>query len=84
MDLVDILRRGRHRLTNVRVIVTAERAAVDPRRFERVQLSFLLRGSVPAEAVERALELSRDTYCSAWHSMRQEITLETTFELADE
>ena len=35
-------------------------------------------GSVPPAAVERAIDLSREKYCSVWHSMRQDIELATT------
>jgi uncharacterized OsmC-like protein len=31
--------------------------------------------------VQRAIDLSREKYCSVWHSLRQEITLDTTFEV---
>jgi hypothetical protein len=42
-----------------------------------VALSFIIEGNVPREAAERALQLSRDKYCSVWHSMRQDIDLLT-------
>jgi uncharacterized OsmC-like protein len=31
--------------------------------------------------VARAIALSRETYCSVWHSMREDIELATSFEL---
>jgi uncharacterized OsmC-like protein len=31
--------------------------------------------------VERAIALSRETYCSVWHSMRQDIDFVTTFDI---
>ena len=37
------------------------------------------KGAVPDEKVERALALSRDKYCSVWHSMRQDIPFTTSF-----
>jgi len=36
---------------------------------------------VEKEKVERAIELSRSTYCSVWHSLRQDIEFRTTFEI---
>ena len=38
-------------------------------------------GDVPAHAVERAIQLSKDKYCSVWHSLRQDIDLLTSFEV---
>ncbi|MBM3819523.1 MAG: OsmC family protein [Acidimicrobiia bacterium] len=80
-DVVSLLQKGRHPLTGLRTSLTAERAPDPPRRFVRVALHFHVSGGVPREAVERAIQLSRDTYCSVWHSMRQDIELTTTFEL---
>lgn len=80
-DVVSILQKGRHPLTALRASLTADRAPNPPRRFVRIALHFHINGAIPREAVERAIALSRDTYCSVWHSMRQDIELTTTFEL---
>jgi putative redox protein len=81
IDVVDILRKGRHQITSLSTKVVAFRADTTPRRFIRAELRFEIRGNPPAPAVERAIQLSRDRYCSVWHSMRQDIELTTTFEL---
>jgi putative redox protein len=44
-------------------------------------LHFTLTGDIPAHAVERAIQLSRDKYCSVWQSLRQDTRLDTTFEV---
>ena len=80
-DVVDILRKGRHPLTGLRASLTGERAPEPPRRLTKVQLHFHLHGAVPETAVERALALSHDKYCSVWHSLRQDIEFATSFDL---
>jgi putative redox protein len=80
-DVVAILEKGRHALTALRVSFTGERAVTPPRRFVRVALHFHVSGAVPRDAVERAIALSRETYCSVWHSLRQDIEFTTTYEL---
>lgn len=80
-DVVDILRKGRHPLTALRVTFTGTRAEEPPRRFLQIDLRFDLQGAVPADAVERAISLSREKYCSVWHSFRQDITLSTSFHI---
>jgi putative redox protein len=80
-DVVDILRRGRHPLTALRVTFTGTRAEQPPRRFLQIELRFDLRGAVPPEAVERAITLSREKYCSVWHSFREDIELSTPFHI---
>ena len=52
-----------------------------PRRFVTVDLHFIVEGDVPAAAIERALQLSRDKYCSVWQSLRQDIAFTTTCEV---
>ena len=72
-DLVHILTRGRHRPRAVRAHFVGHRADADPHRFLRIELRFAIDGDVPADAIDRALALSRGKYCSVWHSMRQDI-----------
>jgi putative redox protein len=81
-DVAHILTRGRHPLRALRSHLVAERAPDDPHRFVRMTLHVTVEGDVPGEAIERAIALSRDTYCSVWHSMRQDIDFQVTFEVA--
>ena len=81
VDVVEILTKGRHPITGCEVTLTGERAPVPPRRFVRLALHFVLTGALPEAAVERAFQLSRDTYCSVWQSMRQDIDFAVTFEV---
>jgi putative redox protein len=80
-DVVDILRKGRHPLTALRVTFTGARAEQPPRRFTQIDLRFDIQGAVPSEAVERAIALSREKYCSVLHSFRQDIAFSTTFHI---
>jgi putative redox protein len=80
-DVVDIVRKGRHALTGFRAEVTAERAPEPPTRVLSASLRFHVEGDVPPAAVERAIALSRDKYCSVWHSLRQDIQLTTAFDI---
>jgi putative redox protein len=48
----------------------------------KVDLHFAVRGSVPADRVERAITLSRERYCSVWHSLRPDIAFTTSFEVS--
>lgn len=82
IDVADICIKGRHRLDALEVRLVAERQADPPRRFVHVTLHFLVRGNVPDHAMQRAIDLSRDKYCSVWHSLRQDIQLDTTFEVS--
>lgn len=80
MDIVHILQKGRHPLESLRCSFVGDRAEDVPHRFVRVRLTFTVGGNVPREASERAVELSRDKYCSAWNSVNPDIPLEFTIE----
>lgn len=82
IDLVDILIKGRHDVRALRATFTGARAPEPPRRFQEITLHYVLTGAVPANAIERAIALSREKYCSVWHSMRQDIDLRVTYEVA--
>ena len=80
-DVVSILQKGRFLLKGLRASFSGERASDPPRRFIRITLHFHVSGDVPPEAVERAIALSRERYCSVWHSMREDTEFITTFEI---
>jgi putative redox protein len=80
-DVAHILTRGRHRFRALRSHLVADRAPEDPHRIVRMSLQIVVEGSVPPDAVERAIALSRDKYCSVWHSMRQDIELTVSAEV---
>jgi putative redox protein len=81
IDVVHILEKGRQNLTGLRAEAVAVRADSEPRRLVKVDLRFRVEGEVAPEKVERAIALSRDTYCSVWHSLRPDIELTTSFEI---
>jgi putative redox protein len=82
IDVVHILRKGRLEPRSVRAHLEAERAPEDPKRLLSVRLHFVVGGGAPADKVERAIALSREKYCSVWHSLRPDIDFRTSFEVA--
>ena len=82
MDVVHMLRKGKHDLRGLRLDLSGMRAPEQPRRFTAVTLHFTITGAVPTDAIQRAIDLSREKYCSVWHSMRQDITFDTRYSVA--
>lgn len=65
-DVVLILKRGRHAVQGCDVRLTAERAETDPKIFTNIHFAFTVTGkNLSQAAVERAVEMSHDKYCSA-------------------
>jgi putative redox protein len=82
IDLVHILKKGRTEPVALRARLHAERHATEPRRLVSARLHFVVEGQVPPDKVERAIALSREKYCSVWHTLRPDIDFQTTFETA--
>jgi len=81
IDVVSILEKGRFDVKELRLRLVAERNPKPTRSLSGVTLRFEIRGDVPEDRVERAIALSRETYCSVWHSMNPGISFETGFEI---
>ncbi|MFN9749102.1 MAG: OsmC family protein [Burkholderiales bacterium] len=80
-DVVLILQRGRHAVKGCQVKLTAERAPTDPKVFTRIHMHFTVTGhAVPPAAIERAIALSHEKYCSASIMLGKTATITTSFE----
>jgi putative redox protein len=63
-DVVSILRKKREPFTSLRVHAEAERAEQPPKVFTRIKLTYAVGGRVTKKAVEDAVRLSKEKYCS--------------------
>jgi putative redox protein len=83
-DVVLILRRGRHEVLGCSVKLTSERAETDPKVFTRIHMHFTVTGkTIPASAVERAIAMSHEKYCSASVMLGKTADITTSFELIE-
>jgi putative redox protein len=65
-DVIHILKKGRHPVTDCVVDIEADRAETDPKVFTTIHLHFVVTGkALKHEVVARAIELSATKYCSA-------------------
>jgi putative redox protein len=65
-DVVQILQKGRNNLVNCVAEISAERVDAVPSVFSKIHLHFIVSGrDLKAAAVERAVKLSAEKYCSA-------------------
>ncbi len=83
-DVVLILKRGRHDVRGCSVRLQAERAEVDPKVFTAINMHFTVTGTgIPAVAVERAIQMSHDKYCSATIMLGKTAQITTSFDLVE-
>jgi putative redox protein len=83
-DIVDITTKSRVAISGLDVSVEGDRAADVPRRYTRISMQFVAHG-VAAEdepKLQRALDLSREKYCSVLHSLRTDIDFAFDLKLA--
>lgn len=84
-DVVMILKRGRHAVTGCEVQLKAERAETDPKVFTQVHFHYRVKGrNLKSEAVARAIDLSKEKYCSASIMLAQSATITHDFEIVEE
>jgi putative redox protein len=79
MDLVHFLTKARTPYSAIRASLSGRRPSDPPSRFIAVTLHFEIDGEATNDQVQRAIQLSRDKYCSVWNSMRQDIDFQVTY-----
>jgi putative redox protein len=83
-DVVLILKRGRHDVRGCSVKLTSERAPADPKVFTKIHMHFVVTGrGLASSAVERAIALSHDKFCSATIMLGKTADITTSFEVVD-
>ena len=83
-DVVLILKRARHVVTGCTVRLEAERAPTDPKVFTRINMHFTVTGKgIPPAAVERAVAMSHEKYCSATAMLARTAEITTSFEVRE-
>ena len=83
-DVVLILKRGRHDVRGCSVTLQADRAEIEPKVFTKINMHFTVTGkAIPAAAVERAIAMSHDKYCSASIMLGKTADITTSFEIIE-
>src|SRR5699024_8279626 len=74
IDIVSILKKMRYEPDKCHMTVEGERAEEHPKEFTKIHIHYVLEGDLPEDKVVRAIELSKDKYCTVAHSLKAEIT----------
>jgi putative redox protein len=83
VDVVSILQKKRQPLTGLRVTAVAEQAPAPPRVFTRIQLTYAVSGQLSRKAVEDAVALSKDKYCSVSKMLEKSVDIDYEIVYAD-
>jgi putative redox protein len=84
VDVVSILQKRRINLERYEVNVEAEVAEQHPKVIKTMHLSFLFKGkNIKPKDVERAIELSRTTYCGVWATLKDSVEITYSYEIQE-
>ena len=83
-DVILILQKGRHNVQRCEVTLDADRAATDPKVFTKIRFHFKVTGKgLSRDAVDRAIKLSAEKYCSASIMLAKTAEITHDFEVVD-
>jgi len=82
-DVVSILKKKREPFTSLEVSAEAERAPDPPRVYTQIKLLYRVGGKVSRKAVEDAVRLSKEKYCSVSAMLAKTAKITTEIEYLD-
>jgi putative redox protein len=80
-DVVTVLEKKRQKLQSLEVICSGERAAEPPTVWTKLEVLYRLRGELDEKAVQHAIQLSEEKYCSVSATLRKTATLTWRYEI---
>lgn len=83
-DVASILRKKREPFTSLEVRAEADRAAGQPAVYTEIQLTYIVGGQVARKAMEDAVRLSEEKYCSVSAMLSKTATISYKIQYADE
>ena len=82
IDIVHILRKMRCEISQYEMEAEGARNLTPPQSYESVDLKFTISGEgITPKKIDRAIALSKDKYCSVYHSLRGDIDVNVTYEI---
>jgi putative redox protein len=84
IDVVSFLRKMRAEITDFRMEVTGERNPTPPQYYKAIDLMMYIRGKgITEKKMERAVALSKDKYCSVYHTLRKDLKHTVRYEITE-
>ncbi|MDM8528213.1 OsmC family protein [Anaerolineales bacterium HSG24] len=85
MDVVHVLRKKRQDITDVQIQVIGHQPDEYPKPFQVVEINFTVKGNnLKPKSVERAIELSKNTYCMVGQTLQTQVELKTSYTIESE
>jgi len=85
MDVISILRKKRQSVSGLEINVRGEKAEQAPQVYKQVHIEYVVKGKkVEKEAVERAIALSLDKYCSVGATLARSGTITHSYTIVED
>lgn len=82
MDVISILKKKRQEVSYFALDIRGYRRDEHPRIFEKIEIKYILKGdNLSEQAIERAIELSQEKYCSITAMLKATTKIETSYEI---
>ncbi|MFQ6084195.1 MAG: OsmC family protein [Candidatus Aminicenantia bacterium] len=84
MDVISIMRKKRQEVTCFAIEVTGKRVDDHPRVFKEINIKYIFKGNnLSPQAIERAIQLSQEKYCSVSAMLKSTAQITTTYEILE-
>jgi len=85
MDVISILRKKRQKVSGLEIRLDGTKSEEHPKRFTAIRMTYVITGrGVKKEAVERAIALSQDKYCSVGNTLGKSAEITWDYEIVEE
>lgn len=85
IDVVSFLRKMRAEISDFKLDVTGERNPTPPQYYKTIDLMIHIKGKgITEKKMERAIALSKDKYCSVYHTLRKDLKHNVRYEITEE
>lgn len=84
-DVMNIVQKQRQQVTRLEVSADSEREDAPPWRFKKITIVYRFSGhDLDAAAIERAIELSENKYCSIYATLRDVIEIRSSYQIVED
>jgi len=80
VDVYHILKKQRQDVKDIRIELTGKRRKAHPRVYEEIKIKYIAVGKVEEKALERAVKLSVEKFCSVIAMIRPSVRIEVSWE----
>jgi uncharacterized OsmC-like protein len=81
IDILNILKKQRQKVVDFVIITNGTRKDATPSTFENIELNILIKGNIDELKLIKAIELTKEKYCSVYHILSKSATINYTFKI---